>query len=94
VFFTVSSRLTSIRKHPITNMVLAKNRVDPLLNFGNAAWSKPKKTKNAPTETNMTGSPMRKFPKKYKPAPMRTAEAPTNIPEQVAQNFLPPICKT
>jgi hypothetical protein len=74
-------------------MVLAKNRVKPLLNLGNADWSKPKMTAQVPTETNVNGSPMRKFPKKYRLVPMRTAVAPTRSPEHVAQNFLLPIRK-
>jgi hypothetical protein len=74
-------------------MVLAKNRVEPLLNFGNADWSKPKMTAKAPIEANMNGSPMRRLPKKYRLVPTRTAEAPTMSPEHVAQNFLLPTRK-
>jgi hypothetical protein len=73
--------------------MLAKNRVTPVLNFGNADWSILKMTANAPTETNVNGSPIRKLPKKYKLVPMRTTEAPTRSPEHVAQDFLLPMLK-
>ncbi|TRO52481.1 hypothetical protein E2P61_03570 [Candidatus Bathyarchaeota archaeon] len=87
------SMLTSIRKVPTTKRILAKNRVKPLLYFGNADCRKPKETPLAPTKTNMVGSPMLKFPKKYRPVAKRTRVAPTSNPEQVAQNFVLPTTK-
>ena len=93
MFFNAASILTSIRKVPETNRMLARNRVKPLLNFGNADCSKPKATPAAPIKTSVEGSPMRKFPKKYKPVPKSTKLAPTSSPEHVAQKFLLPMLK-
>ena len=70
----------SIKKAPTTNRLLARKRVKPQLNSGNADCSKPKETAAPPIKTNMEGSPVHTPPKKYKEVPKRAKIAPTISP--------------
>ena len=78
--FVAASMLISINDVPMTNEMLAKNRIILLLNFGNADCNKPKVTPVVPIKTKITGFPILKFPKKYKLVLMRAIIAPTINP--------------
>ena len=78
--FVAASMLISINDVPITNEMLAKNRIILLLNFGNADCNKPKVTPVVPVKTMMLGFPVLRPPKKYRLVKMKAIVAPTINP--------------
>ena len=92
--FVAASMLVSISEVPITNKMLATNRVKLPLNFGSADWIKPKATPVVPASIKTVGLFKIKLIKKYKLAIMMAIIAPTSKPEHVAQKSKLPILKT